>query len=78
MKVYWYSINSVTTMVVTTVKNKMLKWTPQCEEAFQHFNSIFTEGPIFAHFDVIRSISIETDARVLPSGAILSQLCEDN
>ena len=40
--------------------------------------SMFTEGPILAHFDFMRSTRLETDASDFALGAILSQLCEDN
>ena len=34
-----------------TQKDKMFEWTSQCEEAFQRLKTMFTEGPILAHFD---------------------------
>ena len=39
---------------------------------------MFTESPILAHFDFMRSTRVETDASDFALGAILSQLCEDN
>ena len=61
-----------------TQKDKMFEWTSQCEHAFQHLKSMFTEGPILAHFDFMRSTRLETDASDFALGAILSQLCADN
>ena len=61
-----------------TQKDKMFEWTSQCEEAFRRLKTMFTEGPILAHFDFMRSTRVETDASDFALGAILSQLCEDN
>ena len=61
-----------------TQKDKMFEWTSQCEEAFCRLKTMFTEGPILAHFDFMRSTRVETDASDFVLGAILSQLCEDN
>ena len=56
----------------------MFEWTSQCEDAFRRLKIMFTEGPILAHFDFMRSTRVETDASNFALGAILSQLCEDN
>ena len=61
-----------------TQKDKMFEWTSECEEAFRCLKTKFTEGPILAHFDFMRSTRVETDASDFALGAILSQLCEDN
>ena len=61
-----------------TQKDKMFEWTSQCEDAFWCLKSTFTEGPILAHFDFMRSTRLETDASDFALGAILSQLCENN
>ena len=61
-----------------TQKDKTFEWTSQCEDAFRRLKSMFTEGPILAHFDFMRSTQLETDASDFVLGAILSQLCEDN
>jgi len=61
-----------------TQKDRVFEWTPQCEEAFQRLKTLFTEGPILAHFDHTRFTRVETDASDFALGAILSQLCEDN
>ena len=34
-----------------TQKDKMFEWTSQCKDAFRRLKSMFTEGPIQAHFD---------------------------
>ena len=34
-----------------TQKDKMFECTSQCEEAFRRLKTMFTEGPILAHFD---------------------------
>ena len=61
-----------------TQKDKMFKWTSQCAEAIRRLKTMFTEGPILAHFDFMRSTRVETDPSDFALGAILSQLCEDN
>ena len=61
-----------------TQKDKMFEWTSQCKDAFRRLKSMFTEGPILAHFDFMRSTRLKTDASDFALGAILSQLCEDN
>ena len=61
-----------------TQKDKMFEWTSQCEDAFRRLKTMFTEGPILAHFDFMRSTQLETDASNFALGAIRSQLCEDN
>ena len=38
-----------------TQKDKMFEWTSQCEDAFWRLKSMFTEGPILAHFDFMGS-----------------------
>ena len=61
-----------------TQKDKTFEWTPQCEDAFRRLKSMFTEGPILAHFDFMPSTRLEMDAIDFALGAILSQLCENN
>ena len=61
-----------------TQKDKMFEWTSQYEDTFQCLKLMFTEGPILAHFDFMRSTRFETDASNFALGAILSQLYEDN
>ena len=65
-------------MTDLTQKERVFEWTPQCEDAFRRIKTMFTEGPILAHFDYMRSTRVETDASDFALGAILSQLCEDN
>ena len=38
-----------------TQKDKMFEWTSQCKDACRRIKSMFTEGPILAHFDFMRS-----------------------
>ena len=61
-----------------TQKDRVFEWTQQCEEVFQRLKTLFTEGPILAHFDHTHFTRVEMDASDFALGAILSQLREDN
>ena len=49
----------------------MFEWTSECEDAFRRLKSMFTEGPILAHFDFMQSTRLETDASDFALGPIL-------
>ena len=60
-----------------TAPEARLFLTPEARLAFTRLRLVFTEAPIFHHFDLERYIRIETDASSYDIGGVLSQLTSD-
>jgi hypothetical protein len=60
-----------------TRKDSIWKWEPSQQEAFDTLKTKITSSPVLVQPDVTRPFKLETDASDYATGAVLSQLCED-
>jgi hypothetical protein len=60
-----------------TRKDTKWKWEDKQQEAFERLKEKVTSAPILVQPDVQRPFKLETDASDYATGAVLSQLCED-
>ena len=61
----------------TKKENKMVEWTPECEESFEKLKQICTETPVLAYADYEKPFKLTTDASKKGLGAVLSQIGSD-
>jgi hypothetical protein len=61
-----------------TKKDVKFIWTTEHQEAFDSLKTRVTSAPILVQPDARRPFKLETDASDYATGAILSQLCEDD
>ena len=54
-------------------KNKEVRWTPDCEEAFQKLKELCTQTPILGYANYEKPFRLHTDASCLGLGAVLYQ-----
>ena len=61
-----------------TEKNVQLKWTSQCQTAFDHLKQCLTTSPVLAFPDFNKTFILDTDTSDAGMGAVLSQLDDNN
>ena len=68
-----------TLLYARTKKDAPFKWTPQCDDAFNHLKSLLAKAPVLSYlrFGDGQEFILETDASTLGLGAILSQKQKD-
>jgi len=45
-----------------THKDRVFKWTPEADHAFEELKAAFVSVPVLAHFDYEKPIRVETDS----------------
>ena len=58
-------------------KDVSFEWTASCQQAFEALKSAITRAPTLAHFDTSRPTVFTTDASLVASRAVLSQIQAD-
>ena len=58
--------------------NKVWKWTPQCETAFQKIKEMICSDKVLCHFDPSLPLNVACDASPFGIGCVLSHMFPDN
>ena len=66
-------LNKLTSGENAKFKKKLVKWTPECEIAFQELKNICCDTPVLAYADYTKKFMLHTDASELGLGAVLYQ-----
>ena len=64
-------------LVAMTRKHARLKWSPECQRAFDLIKQQLTVVPLLAHADPNRPYVLYTDSSEIACGAVLVQSCEE-
>ena len=54
-------------------KKSLVKWNPECQQAFDQLKDLCTKTPILAYADYKKPFQLQTDASDLGLGAVLYQ-----
>ena len=74
---FHYVNHTVSNIISNSAKNVNNYLTPDAKKTFDQLRQIFTEAPIFQHFDPEQYIQVETDALGHAISGVLSQLTND-